>query len=522
MAYKKVEISRPRGVNIDLSPYELPNETWSEVSNVDFANHRSNRALGYQEILATPSVTPIIAASWTDNTNNYWVYASEDKIYKTDGITNSNITRQSSGSDVNYTGDFDSGWTSSTFNGALIMNNRTDAPQFLVPNASKMADLTAWPTGWTAGVVRPFKNYLIALDVFNASGEPYPSMVKWSDTAPLGGVPTSWDPVDPAVQAGYNILPDTAGRCIDGLALNDTFFIYKSDAVWAMQFIGGNFIFSFRKVFSDDTGILSRDCVTEFDGKHFVVGVSDVYVHDGTSKKSVITNKVAKSLYTQINPDHVDKVKCVADVPRKEIWVYFPTQDSSNGAANKALVWNWEVDAWAERDISGVSYITTGVVIDDNTDPSTWDADTGYWNTDESPWGEERFNPSAKSLFIVGYDTPKFYKGNTGLSINGSTTYTTTLQRTGIDFGDDKGYKYVNAIYPHFVGEGTVNIYVGTENNQGEGVSWSDPHPFVIGQDYKANFRKSGRYIGVKVDSASNDIWALTGYSIEYSTEGSE
>ena len=520
MPYKKVEVSRPRGVNIDLSPYELPNEIWSSVSNIDFDNHRTNRALGYEAVFVTPAVTPIIAVPWTDYTAPYWFYASEDKIYRTDGNTNTNVTRQTAGSDVDYTGDYEDGWTSSIFNGALIMNNRQDAPQFYSPASSKMADLTAWPTNWTTGVVRPFKNYLVALDVVNNNGEAFPSMVKWSDTAPLGGIPASWDPVDPAVQAGYNILPDTAGRCIDGLALNDTFFIYKSDAVWAMQFIGGNFIFSFRKVFSDDTGILSRDCVTEFDGKHFVVGVSDVYVHDGTSKKSVITSKMSKALYTQINPDHVDKVKCVADVPRKEIWVYFPTQDSANGAANKALVWNWEVDAWSERDIVGVSYITTGVIADETTDPSTWDNDSGYWDTDSTPWGEERFNPSNKSLFIVGYDTPKFYKGNTGLTVNSSVTYISKAEREGIDFGDDKGVKYVNAIYPHFTGEGDVNIYVGSENRQGEGVSWSDPHPFVIGQDYKANFRKSGRYIGVRFESASDDVWALTGYSIEYSHEG--
>lgn len=66
MPYKKVEISRPRGVNIDLSPYELPNEIWSAVSNIDFDNHRTNRALGYEAVFATPAVTPIIAVPWTD------------------------------------------------------------------------------------------------------------------------------------------------------------------------------------------------------------------------------------------------------------------------------------------------------------------------------------------------------------------------------------------------------------------------------------------------------------------------
>ena len=93
MSYKKVEVSRPRGVNIDLSPYELPNEIWSSVSNIDFDNHRTNRALGYEAVFATPAVTPIIAVPWTDYNAPYWFYASEDKIYRTDGNTNANVTR---------------------------------------------------------------------------------------------------------------------------------------------------------------------------------------------------------------------------------------------------------------------------------------------------------------------------------------------------------------------------------------------------------------------------------------------
>ena len=519
MPYKRVEVSRPRGINIDLSPYELPNEIWSQGNNIDFSNHRTNKALGYSQVFTAPAVQPIIAMPWTDYNLPYWFYASETKVYRTNGSINVNVTRQTAGADVNYTGDYDDGWTGTTFNGVLILNNRQDAPQFYDTATSKMKDLTAWPTGWTTGVVRPFKNYLIALDVKDDTGTAFPSMVKWSDAAPLGGIPASWDPVNPAVQAGYNILPDTAGRCIEGKALNDTFFIYKSDAVWAMQFIGGNFIFSFRKVFSDDTGILSRDCVTEFNGKHFVVGVSDIYVHDGTSKKSVIANKMARSFYTQINSEHVDKVKCVSDVPNKEIWVYFPTVDSADGRANKALVWNWEVDDWSQRDLVNISYISTGVIADSPDDNYTWEYDNDGWNTDTTNWGENRFNPSRKSLFIVNYDDSLFYKGNTGLTINGNDYYS-YAERIGIDFGDDQGYKYINSITPHIVGEGKVNVYVGTEHQQGSGIAWSQPQPFVVDQDYKVNFRESGRYIGVRFESASVNQWSLTGYTIEYSYEG--
>jgi hypothetical protein len=389
-----------------------------------------------------------------------------------------------------------------------------------------MVDLTAWPSTDKCGVLRPFKNYLVALDITEGSNR-RPTMVKWSDTAPLGEVPASWTAVDASSQAGYNILPDTQGQVLEGKALGDTFFIYKNDAVWAMQFIGGNFVFSFRKVFSD-VGILAKDCVAEYDNKHFVVGVDDVYVHDGTTKKSVISNKMQEFFYNDINTDHVSKVRCVANNARKEMIIYYPNFSSENGIANTAITWNWESDSWSKRDIGNISHITTGLVSED-TDGRSWGADTGTdtWEGSTGVWDTQTYNPAVNSLVYISQGlTPQLSSinlGNSGLEIRFPTTrdtYESFVEREGIDFGDDKGYKYVHAIYPHMVGEGTIKIYVGTEEFQGGGISWSQPQEFVVGQDYKVNFRKSGRYIAVRFEGDGGSLWGLTGYSMEYSLEG--
>ncbi len=534
MAYKKIEIKRPRGINLDLSPYAMPNEIWSDGSNVTFRQAKTNVALGYSEVygtqydsgnnpIANTTVVghPMIAVPWTDFNSNYWFYANDTDIYRigSDG-SHTEVTRTSG----DYTGDYDDGWTSTLFNGALLFNNGDDVPQFYNESTGKFEALTGWVANERCGVIRPFKNFLIALDLLDTSNsQAYPSKVLWSDTAPLGGVPTSWNTGDPAVQAGYNILPDTQGRIIEGRSLNDTFFIYKNDAVWAMQFIGGNLVFSFRKIFSDGSGILARDCVTEFEGKHFVVGIDDVYIHDGTSKKSVITNQMRKALYSQINPDHTDKVKCVHDSKNREIVIHYPSVDSATGESDKVVIYNYESDSWTQRDINRIAFIGNGHVQRTLGEPEGWDSDPYTWDSDGSFWGDESYNPSRNDLLYVKHgdanNTSGFFIGESGLSING-VTYKPFVERIGLDFEDDKGYKYINAIYPHFEGEGTVNIYVGTEESQGGGITWSQPQEFVIGEDYKATFRESGRYIGIKMESKTDNIWSLTGYSIEYSYEG--
>jgi hypothetical protein len=517
MAYKRLEITRPTGVNIDLSPYELPNEVWSEAVNVNFRNHRTNREVGYAQVFPDLDIQPLFVIPWTDYNTPYWYYADEESIYRTEGTAQLDVTRESA-PDVKdpYNASLSNGWTGSIFNGALIMNNGTDAPQYFDVSSSNMQDLTAWPADYKCASIRPFKNYLVALDITNNLGERYPTMVKWSASADAGEVPQSWDETDPTKQAGDTVLPDTEGRCIDGLALNDSFIIYKNDSIWAMQNIGGNFVFSFRKIFSD-IGILGKDCAAEFDGKHFVVGVGDVFVHDGSSKQSVITNVVKRKLYTQINSDWISRVKCVADHGNKEVWVYYPTQDSSTGLADRALVWNWEINVWAEKEISEVSHITEGVI--DPQESNAWDDDPAAWNTDTTAWGEESYNPSEESIIMADYTNYKLYQANT-TTTQGGAAYTSYVERIGLDFGDDLNYKYINGITPHFSGEGEVQIQVGQEQHQGQGVSWSSPRTFVVGTDYKADFRVAGRYIAVRFQGDESSVWALTGYTIEYDQEG--
>ncbi len=512
MPYTRLEVSRPKGLNIDLSPYELPNEVWSDGVNVNFRNFRTNRSLGYEQVFPTASVKPLFAIPWTDFNVPYWFYADETSIKRTEGANEVDVTRNAGP----YTGDFEGGWSGSVFNGALVMNNGQDAPQFFNVTSSKMADLTGWPTDYTCGVVRPFKNYLISLDVTKLGGNRFPTMVKWSDAADAGAVPGSWDETDPTTQAGENVLPDTEGRCIDGLALNDSFMIYKGDSVWAMQFIGGNFIFSFRKVFND-AGILSKDCAVEFEGKHFVVGFDDVYVHDGTSKQSIISNRVRTKLFTQINKDYVDRVKCQKDPTNKEIWIYFPNTDSEDGLANSALVWNWEVDEWTERDIKDISHIALGNINPQESD--AWDDDLNSWDSSVKVWGEESLNPSEQELLLTDYTSQKFYEGNKTTTLDGEP-YLSKVVRVGLDFGDDLNYKFINSITPHFSGEGKVNIFVGYEDHQGQGVTWSQPFEFEIGKDYKADFRMSGRYVAIRFESPTDNVWSLTGYTIEYESAG--
>lgn len=186
-----------------------------------------------------------------------------------------------------------------------------------------MVPLPAWPVGQSAKIVRPFQNHLVALNIETGAGNNH-SRVHWSDSADVGTVPNDWDYADPASRSGITDLADTPGIIVDGKALGNSFVIYKEDAVWAMTFVGGTFVFNFRKIFDDNNGILAEGCVATFEGKHFVLTKSDAYIHDGISKQSVMSNRVRK-LISSIDDTLFERSKVIADNNSKEIIIYFVT-----------------------------------------------------------------------------------------------------------------------------------------------------------------------------------------------------
>ena len=513
MPFRRETITRPAGVVTDLSPYELPNEVWTSADNADFDRKRSSTCRGWEEVYPTLSNQAVFALPWTDFNMPYWFVATATSIFRMQYDKLNNVTRETEeGTDIPYNGQ--DGWNGANFNGAVVFNNGYDAPQYYNTSSARFSDLTAWPEFYSCAIVRPFKNYLVALDITKDTGQRFPVMVKWSDPADAGGVPLSWDETSAETQAGEALLPDTSGRAIDGLALNDNFFIYKADSVWAMTFIGGTLVFQFRRVFADD-GIMGQDCAVEVEGKHYVVGTNDIYMHDGTRKQSIVDGVTRHAIYSDIHPDFTHRVKAVSHPPTSELWVYYPDLTSTAGECNQAWVFNWEQGVWGKRDIPECRYIHLGAV---DTRPSEhWDDANFSWNGESSLiWGQEEFGPSNVDLVAVTDQTLVHINQPDTYDHDGEP-YTTVFERHGINFGDDENVKYIHSITPHCIGTGTIQVQVGGEFVPEEGVYWEDPVPFELDVDKECHFRHSSRYLAVKFYASSADAqFTLTGYTIEF------
>lgn len=459
-----------------------------------------------------PAASPYYALPWTLSTGVDWIWTSLTAAYRWDGNTHDDITRASGGA---YTATTELQWTGCVSGDVVYLNNGEDLPQYIGTSGSNLANFPTggsnWPSNLRCKSLRSFKSYLIAMNLTEGASL-RPQSVRWSTASDPGSLPY-WDITDPTLEAGENVLAETDGVVVDGLSLGDSFIIYKSDSVTGMQLVGGQFVMSFYKIFTDD-GIMSQNCVTNIPGQHFVASDTDVYVHNGSTKQSIISGKARDILFSIIDRSYKHRSYCVTDMKNKEALFCFVLAGSGATLPNLAMVYNWDNGSVSIRSLPGASYIATGSISSYGTTPQTWATDVNTWESDVSLWSDNGQSVSAQRLVILDTANNKFYADG-DYTTDAGTYIQNFCQRTGIDAGDPDKIKFVSRIIPRLTGTGSVDVDVCTQDVRGGTETWTAAGRYTIGTSRKIDCRASGRYIGVRFTGVNDAAWQLSSYTLE-------
>lgn len=497
-----------RGVVRDVPPHELPLECLSDALNVRFRGGSAERIYGETQVFNTPAITPYYVQVYHTNSRKFVVYAGTAAVYADDGLP-VDITGPA------LTGGVADRWTGGVLNGVLVMNNGVDLPMFWGGNtASTLAALTGWDAGWRCKSIRPFKNYLVALHVTKGFSV-YPHMVKWSAAADPGTVPASWDEANPAIDAGEIDLSETSGVIVDGLPLGDTFIIYKTDAMYAMTYIGGQYIWQFRRL-PGEVGALAPGCVCNVPSGHMVLTVGDVVVHSGIGPESILTNRMREWLFDAMDEQNASRSFLVSNPALNEAWICFPERGQE--VCTKALIWNWADNTFAIRQLNGVTYGTSGQYEYSSTEP--WQDDAQSWADDSTFWSQSDI-PATRSRFLLASTAPALLGTDVGSDFNGAA-FTARMERTGLHFDAPDRVKLLRSISPRINGTtgGIVYIQAGGAMDADGSYTWSDPVPYVIGETYKADIFASGRFLAWRIYSTDSIAWRLSSEDLDIALMG--
>tara|TARA_R110000744_G_scaffold116409_2_gene217735 strand:- start:1107 stop:2723 length:1617 start_codon:yes stop_codon:yes gene_type:complete len=524
------------GVITDTDPFNLPFNAFTRAKNVRFVNN---------SVEHSPIFRDVLDVGTTDNPEFVHGLFTQDGYDTTLVVTDTFkiLEMQNSTISTVYTGS--QAANSKPYTACSLANveyvNRTDtAPVYRTPTGVNFSVLSNFVPSSTCNSLRSYGDFLIALNM-TESGVTFPTRVRFSDLALSNQIPSTWDASDLTNSAGFNDIVQMKTPIVDGLALNSNFFIYSSDQVWQMEFVGGAFIFNFRKIF-DNCGVVNANCIVEHEGKHFVFDNDDIYMHDGLSKSSICDKRVRNYIFSGIDKSKISKCFVHLNKNLEEIYFCYHSGDdlavfTDGDFCNRAAVYNYRSDTWSFMDLpntvsGGASNVNTVETYTNTT--LTYKETGGTYHEQESQFAQ--FSLMVSRAYTGAYETIStnrvvgidlVNKGNLARLSISEFNFPMVAERVGIDLDEAQiplsGYKVINRIYPQastVSSDPEIYFEFGATNLATEVTNFNPGIVFNMATEYKVDTRMSGRYLSYKVGTATPKDFALSGFDIDLQIVG--
>lgn len=412
-----------------------------------------------------------------------------------------------------FTGGIDDRWTGGVIGGILVMNNGIDPPQYWAGDTAKLRTLPGWDDGWRCQVIVVFKQYILALGV-SKDGVMNPNMVKWSTSAVPGAIPSSWNEANLTLDAGEVDVAETPDLLVDALQLGDVLVVYKQRSAYVVRLVGQPFIFQIQRL-PGDSGMMFRGCAANTPAGHVVLTSGDVVINTGQGMQSIADGWVRRYLNNNIDSVNYQRSFVTVNPQENEVLVCFP--EAGETACSLALVWNWKDKTWGKRDLHNATYGAVGQISGDAAF-TTWDNDFETWELDGTTWNEDEYAPNEARLLLC--ETGRIVAFDVSSSDDGVTPFPGSLERTGMWLEDAELNKLLRAVYPRIdaPANAAVSVQFGAAMTPDALPVWSDPVPFVAGQDIKADSFAQGRYLALRV--ACSEPWRMRALNLDVVSTG--
>lgn len=524
------------GTVTDVSPYNLPLNAFSRSVNIRFDEGKARRSPIFRTMLPNLTFTPRFCFGIVPSTGFDTVVVASDDYQLHEYV---------SGGMNNRSGSISSNVDPRPFTSTQLANvayvNRPDkVPSFRGPGGTNFAALNNWPSTYRCEALRSFGDVLIALNTTEGATS-YPTRVRFSDITLSNTVPSTWDESDTTASAGFNDLVQMDTPIVDGGTLGSNFIIYSSTQVWLMEFTGGTFLYNFRKLYTD-CGLINQNCYTEVDGKHFVFGPRDIYVHDATSKQSICDERVKQFIYQGLNVSKADRCFVHHSSDLNLIYFCYVSGDELVGfpntdRCNRAAVYNYKNNTWSFADLPDVASASLANV---NTVETYGTASGLTYNTVGGSYYDQEDSFARHSVFVGpsssanGITSNKIYvmdladDGQVTFSYDTEANKPAVLERVGIDLDEAqnelRGYKNISRIYPQAMTKNTddttLSFQFGAADVPNETPNYDNAVTFDLNLDYKIDTRAAGRYLSYKITVVDQKDFEFSGFDLEVTATG--
>lgn len=505
---KRVFRVRPgRGFISDTPAHEAGPDFWTACSNVHFRDGFAERILGsrdaYSTALATAAPVQLLHAVNAEvSDTNYWI------LFEADGtawaIEGSNATQVDASLLQATSNPFVH--SSALLNGLPVYSNGSDEPVYWA--GANLVTLPDWTATESCQFITVFKYHIFAMNISGPGGT-FPNLVKWSAAAEPGTVPNSWTAAADN-DAGDVELSDSPGQLVCAYPLRDSLIFYKRSSMYMAQFVGGNNVFSFRKIQSA-SGALAPKSVCDVNGQHLVVSDGDILLTDGTNRRSIGESRTKDWLFNQIDQDNYRNLFCRYNRARDEVLIGFP--EAGSQFCTMALVYDLNRDSFGVESLDTIVDAPVGFINDDVAS-NTWADRTDTWAAAADQWGSSTIAAARDS--IVHIDATTMEQQDT----TDSVAEAASLGKHSMHFGEPERIKFIRKVHIRARANfGTLLVRIGGQMTPTGSTTWSN-EVSVIAPDQVVNCEALGRYISVEIRTTGSDVWKLTGIDLEGELRG--
>ena len=335
-----------------------------------------------------------------------------------------------------------------------------------------------------------------------------PGVVRISDVAAPGGIPHNWNPYSAGVSTAEEFTLATTGIIQDLVQMQGNLYVYTNNSIYALQKTGSTSIPYTSGIITDTHGALCTGSVHEFKGRHLIVGSNDIYEFSGhpASIQSLAEGRVRDYFFDNINPAAVNSTRLILNPAHDEVWLCYSTKSSSNNRIDEALMWNYNSNVWSRRVVSeGTTVVlaNTKKVID------------GAFQTDVDA---SILRPVfAINQEIYGVDIKGYYK------TIADTNYESYIERKEAPQSPEFDTEYLTSVslwaFKDIQDNINLDLRFRNTDNPGESIDLTSNQTaskdveFIIGEDYKADVRLSGRFISFRItdNDEVGSLWGITG-----------
>lgn len=511
------------GLNTDLPAWDLPPSFLTYAFNYRVFNNKLFGFGGHKTHDEFPPGFESYHVTYNP-ASGYWIFAGTD-IYAWDGTIFSSI----SGSLGPFT--VQDGWTSCNMGRIPVLNDQYTYPMAWLPQRTD-TDFTVLPFDindtwedkeWSCKAMRSFGPYLIAMNMTEGSVES-PDTVRWSHPAERNEVPSNWDETDPTSLAGKNILGGEAGDIIDGLALRNSFVLYRDFGITVLDYSGDSYVFNAQDL-TTTANIAGINSICEVKGVHFVICNNDIIQNTGDRIESILHLRLRVRYASVVNQDYIHNSFSVHNATTKEYWAFLPTGDAQY--PNEAWVYNYREDSWSIHAVNNPTHADYGNLDSDariwgeNVLPENlhaiWDE---TWETATGVWAKK--NNRVFNKTILGPEVTS--EGNSTIQLlDGFTSevdFTTTLERTDFPLTTMQDVNTITRVYPHVKSSQDIFIQVGSQQLAGGPVAWRPKVRFKPGVDRKIDVMTTGELFSFRIEAYSNSNFEFSGLDVEYTHSG--